>query len=132
MSDNQSSNLNGTTIRKKMTLSNRNPAILSFVIISYYKINFLRVQAFLKTFCRKKTYLKIYSVMKTRMKKILTIKHLLHQLDTFFYVTFVNVVRLWQWDQPFQWRSANVSTEFEHHVIAELQEAFFLLCLGFI
>ena len=69
MSDNQSSNLNGTTIRKKMTLSNRNPAILSFVIISYYKINFLRVQAFLKTFCRKKTYLKIDSVMKTRMKK---------------------------------------------------------------
>ena len=69
MSDNQSSNLNGTTIRKKVILSNRNPAILSFVIISYYKINFLRVQAFLKTFCRKKTYLKIYSVMKTRMKK---------------------------------------------------------------
>ena len=69
MSENQSSNLNGTTIREKMTLSSRNPAILSFVIISYYKINFLRAQAFLKTFCRKKTYLKIYSVMKTRMKK---------------------------------------------------------------
>ena len=66
MSDNQSSNLNGTTIRKKMTLSNRNPAILSFVIISYYKINFLRIQAFLKT---KENDLKIYSVMKTRMKK---------------------------------------------------------------
>ena len=124
--------LMGLQYLKKLTLSNSNPAILSFVIISHYKINFLRVQYFLKTFCRKKTSLKIYSVMKTRMKKILTIKHLLHQLDTFFYVTFVNVVRLWQWDQPFQWRSANVSTEFEHHVIAELQEAFFLLCLGFI
>ena len=69
MSDNQSSNLNGTTIRKKMTLSNRNPEILPFVIISYYKVNFLRLQAFLKTFCRKKMYLKIYFVMKTRMKK---------------------------------------------------------------
>ena len=34
MSDNQSSNLNGTTIRNKMTLSNRNPALLSFIIIS--------------------------------------------------------------------------------------------------
>ena len=66
MSDNQSSNLNGTTIRKKVILSNRNPAILSFVIISYYKINFLRIQAFLKT---KENDLKIYSVMKTRMKK---------------------------------------------------------------
>ena len=48
MSNNQSSNFNGTAIRKKMTLSNRNPAILSFVIISYYKINFLPVQTFLK------------------------------------------------------------------------------------
>ena len=66
MSDNQSSNINGTTIRKKVILSNRNPAILSFVIISYYKINFLRIQAFLKT---KENDLKIYSVMKTRMKK---------------------------------------------------------------
>ena len=61
MSDKQSSNLNGTTIREKVILSNRNPAILSFVIISYCKINFLQVQAFPKTFCRKKTYLKIYS-----------------------------------------------------------------------
>ena len=69
MIDNQSCKLNGTTIRKKMIVSNRNPAILSFVIISYHKINFLLVQVFLKMFCRKKTYLKIYSVMKTRMKK---------------------------------------------------------------
>ena len=68
MSDNRSSNFNGTTTRKKMTLSNHNQVNFSIGIISYYKINLLRVQSFLKTFCRKTTYLKIYSVMKLGSK----------------------------------------------------------------
>ena len=52
------------------------------------------------------------------------------QLDTFFYVTFVNVVRLFQCGQPFQWKSPNVSAEFEYHVIAELLELFFSSMFG--
>ena len=53
---------------KKMTLSNHNQVNFSIGIISYYKINLLRVQSFLKTFCRKTTCLKIYSVMKLGSK----------------------------------------------------------------
>ena len=52
------------------------------------------------------------------------------KLDTFFYVTFVNVVRLFQWGQTFQWRSTNISVEFEYHVIAVLLEAFFSPMFG--
>ena len=45
-----------------MTLSNRNPAILSFVIISYYKINFVRVHDFIKRFVEMKENVSEYKL----------------------------------------------------------------------
>ena len=68
MSGNQSSNLNETTIRKKMTLSNRNPALFSLVIISYSKFIFYGYKLFSKRFIERKRIWK-YTLMKTRMKK---------------------------------------------------------------